>query len=95
MFVIMRPVRAIANICLLYKQADTAFWLCRTYTVRCVYYYDARQNTVFFRNDDGELMGLGYDIVRTVCKTMNKKCEHAVYYDYNLAYNDQKTSPGW
>ena len=40
-------------------------------------------------------MGLGYDIVRTVCKTMNKKCEHAVYYDYNLAYNDQKISPGW
>ena len=51
--------------------------------------------TVFFRNDDGELMGLGYDIVRTACKTMNKKCEHSVYYDYNLAYNDQKTSPGW
>ena len=40
-------------------------------------------------------MGLGYDIVRTACKTMKKKCEHSVYYDYNLAYNDQKTSPGW
>ena len=39
-------------------------------------------------------MGLGYDLARSVCRVMNKKCEHSVYYNYKKALDNTGMSLG-
>jgi len=56
-------------------------------------------------NDDGELVGLSYDLVRSVCQVMNKECVHTVFYNYDDMWNGAmskylnnrwvEASPGW
>ena len=47
---------------------------------------------MLYSNEDGEIAGIGYDMVRSVCKLMHKKCVYSVYYDYTTSWNAEGKS---
>jgi len=45
-----------------------------------------------YLNDDGELMGFGYDIIRAACRKAGKNCVFSVFYDYAYGLNSDGVS---